>query len=105
MALGAGAVSKNFAAGTPRFHEHITVVGDGAYPAGGTPGFKAYFEDLVGAQREILAVVDQSDPSTVSRLEYDHTNDKLFARVRATGAESAVANQSGVTYRLLVLSK
>lgn len=89
----------------PIFHDLITFAGDGAYPSGGTAGFAAWFRALSGRLgATIIAVVDQSQPSTVSRLEYDHTNDKLFARVRATGAESAVADQSGVTYRLLVIS-
>ena len=89
----------------PSYVDLITVVGDGAYPAGGTPGFAALFNTLVGQTRTITGVVDQSQPSTVSALEYDFTNDKLFARVRTTGVESAVADQSAVTYRLLVLSE
>lgn len=83
---------------------HLTVVGDGAYPAGGTPAFKAQLRALLNqANFYILAVIDQSDPTTLSRLEYDHTNDRLFARVRTTGVESAVADQSAVTYRILVI--
>jgi hypothetical protein len=106
MALGAitsvKAQSKPMA---PVFHDLITVVGDGTYPAGGTAGFLASFNAAVGQTREILGVFDQSQPSTLSALEYDHTNDKLLARVRTTGVESAVADQSAVTYRLLVISR
>ena len=88
------------------FHDLITIPGDAAYPAGGSPGFLALFRGLTGrAGADILEVVDQSQPSTVSALEYDFTNDKLFARVRATGVESAVTDQSAVTYRLAVKSK
>jgi hypothetical protein len=106
MALGAITTVKTQSKPmAPVFHDLITVVGDGAYPAGGTAGFLASFRTAVGQTREILAVIDQSQPDTVSALEYDHTNDKLFARVRATGVESAVSNQSGVTYRLLVVSR
>lgn len=83
----------------------ITVVGDSAYPSGGTVGFAAAFKAAMGQNRTILGVVDQSQPSTLSALEYDFTNDKLFARVRTTGVESAVADQSLVTYRLLVISE
>ena len=90
----------------PIFHDLITVVGDSAYPAGGSTGFLAKYQALSGrAGATILGVIDQSQPSTVSALEYDHTNDKLFARVRSTGVESAVADQSAVTYRLLVIAK
>jgi hypothetical protein len=88
------------------FHDLITFAGDGAYPAGGTAGFLAWFRAMSGrAGATILAVIDQSQPDTLSVLSYDHTNDKLFARVRTTGVESAVGNQSAVTYRLLVISK
>lgn len=93
-------------ASTPTFCDFITVQGDAAYPAGGSAGFQAAFRLAIGGDsRTIMGVIDQSDPATLSRLEYDHTNDKLFARVRTTGVESAVSNQSGVTYRLLVISK
>lgn len=103
MALGAGAVSKQIPAHTQVFHELITLVGDGTYPAGGTAGFKAKFAEIVGHDREILAVIDQS--LLADAVEYDHVNDKLLVRVKASGVESAVANQSGVTYRMLVISK
>lgn len=92
-------------ASAPTFVDLITVVGDGAYPAGGTPGFAALFNTLVKQNRTIVAVHDQSQPTTLSRLEYDFTNDKLLARVRTTGVESGVADQSGVTYRLVIISK
>jgi hypothetical protein len=90
---------------TPCYVDLVTVVGDGAYASGGTAGFLALFRAAIGDQREIVGVVDQSQPDTLSALEYDFTNDKLFARVRTTGVESAVANQSAVTYRLLVISR
>lgn len=89
----------------PVYFDLITFPGDGAYPAGGTAGFLATFRAKVGDNREIVGVIDQSAPATVSALEYDFANDKLFARVRATGVESAVADQSAVTYRLLVISR
>lgn len=90
----------------PQYADLITVVGDSAYAAGGTAGFLAAFQKAMSGQaRTILGVIGCSQPNTVSELEYDFTNDKLFARVRATQAESAVTDQSAVTYRLLVLSE
>jgi len=90
----------------PLFHDLVTLVGDAAYPAGGSAGFLAKYQALTGRSgATILAVIDQSQPGTLSKLEYDHTNDKLFARVRTTGVESAVSDQSAVTYRLLVIAK
>jgi uncharacterized protein YqjF (DUF2071 family) len=90
----------------PIFHDLVTLAGDAAYASGGSAGFLAKYRALSGRKgAEILAVVDQSQPDTLSALEYDHTNDKLFARVRTTGVESAVSDQSAVTYRLLVIAK
>jgi len=89
----------------PIYGDQVTLLGDGAYPAGGTPGFLALFRAVFKDQREILCVIDQSDPASLSALEYDHVNDKLFARVRTTGVESAVGNQSAITYRLFVISR
>jgi hypothetical protein len=103
MALGAGAVVKKLEGLQPVYHEFITLVGDGAYAAGGSAGFKAKFEEVVASKRTILAVLDQS--LLADAVEYDHVNDKLLVRVKATGVESAVADQSGVTYRMLVISK
>lgn len=104
MALGVITNVKlgGFNPAAPVFHDFLTVVGDGAYPAGGTAGFKATFEAAVGASRTILAVIDQS--LLADQVEYDHVNDKLFVRVKASGVESAVANQAAVTYRMLVIS-
>lgn len=107
MALGAitriKKVGQKPSAGT--YVDLITILGDGAYPAGGTAAFLAKFQAAVGDARDIVAVIDQSQPTTLSALEYDFTNDKLFARVRTTGVESAVADQSAITYRLLIISK
>ena len=90
----------------PVVHDLVTLAGDAAYAAGGSPGFLALYQALAGRSgAAIVAVIDQSQPDTLSRLEYDHTNDKLFARVRTTGVESAVSDQSAVTYRLLVIAK
>jgi hypothetical protein len=90
----------------PIFHDLVTIPGDAAYPSGGSAGFLAKYQALAGRTGAvILAVIDQSQPATVSRLEYDHTNDKLFARVRETNVESAVSDQSAVSYRLLVIAK
>jgi hypothetical protein len=107
MSLGALAKVKNVGQvpSAPTYADLITVVGDAAYSAGGSAGFLAAFQALVGQARAIVGVQGCSDPATLSELEYDFTNDKLFARVRTTGVESAVSDQHLVTYRLLVISK
>lgn len=82
------------------------LVGDGAYPAGGSTGLLGKLQVLTKKEHlDIVGVVDQSIPSTLSALEYDHANEKLFARVRSTGVESAVGDQSAVTYQLLIWAK
>jgi hypothetical protein len=104
MALGTTALVKQIGhkQSDPTRAVFITQVGDGAYPAGGTAGFKAKVKAALGLHDlTIMAVIDQSN--LADEVEYDHVNDKLFVRVKATGVESAVANQSGVTYRMLVL--
>lgn len=106
MALGTITLVERAAAQGPLFVDRISIVGDDAYPAGGTPDFESLFQaaDSVLSGREIVAVL-ADDLNGDNALEYDHANDKLFVRVRSTGAESAVSDQSGNTYRLTVLSK
>jgi hypothetical protein len=108
MALGAITKVKKVGQkpSAPTFCDLITFPGDGAYPAGGTPGFLALLQAAFGQARTIIAVIDQTDPGVgLNFVEYDHTNDKLFMRVRTTGVESAVANQSAITYRVMVISQ
>jgi len=103
MSLGALTIVEKTQGQGPLWVIRANIVGDGAYSAGGSTGLLALVRKaLLAPGLNILAVVDQSAPSTVSRLEYDHTNEKLFARVRTTGVESAVADQSAVTYGLLI---
>lgn len=103
MALGATVKVESVAAQGPLFVDRITQVGDGAYPAGGTAAFLAKFRLAVNdPARNIMMVKDEG--ILADAVEYDHANDKLFVRVKATGVESAVANQSGVTYSMVVIS-
>jgi len=104
MALGAITVVERVASQGPVFYDRVTIVGDGAYASGGSAGFEALFRAAVGSDRTIVGLVGEFD-GTINSLEYDHANDKLFVRVRATGVESAVSDQSGNTYRALIISK
>ena len=105
MSLGALTIVERVDAVGPVFHIRATLVGDGAYSSGGSTGLLAKLKTALGDDSvNIIAVKGQSDPATLSELEYDHTNEKLFARVRTTGVESAVANQSGVTYGLYIIA-
>lgn len=105
MALGALTIVEKVDGVGPVFHIRATIVGDSAYAAGGSTGLLAALKAVLKDDNvNIISVVGQSAPSTASELEYDHTNEKLFARVRTTGAESAVADQSGVTYGLCIVA-
>ncbi len=111
MALGAITVVEQVAAQGPVFVDRVSIVGDGAYPAGGSPGFEALFQAAVAGTGEaktsgrVIVALLQDHDTELSALEYDHTADKLFARVKTTGVESAVADQSAITYIATVLSK
>lgn len=100
MALGALTVVEQVAAFGPVKFYRCTLVGDGAYPAGGSTGLLAKLQALVKQNVNILFVKDEGILADI--VEYDHPNEKLFVRVKATGVESVVANQSGVTYSLLI---
>lgn len=104
MALGTLAIVERVDGVGPVFHLRCSLVGDAAYGAGGSAGLLAALKTLLKDDGiNIFSVHDQSIPGTVSRLEYDHATDKVFARVRTTGVESAVANQSAITYGLYIV--
>jgi len=105
MALGALTLVEKVEGVGPLFIYRCNILGDGAYGAGGSTGLLAKLRTLTKqANLNIIGVIPQSLPSTVSELEYDHTNEKLFARVRTTGVESAVADQSAITYGLVIIA-
>ncbi len=100
MSLGTLTVTKKIELGNAKLIK-ATLVGDAAYAAGGTAGLLAALKSkLEDAGLGIADVKDITGPAAISKLEYDHANDKLFARVKTTGVESAVADQSAITYTL-----
>ncbi len=104
MTLGTITLLEAAAAQGPLFHDRVSIVGDDNYPAGGSPGFEALAQAAIGSGRTLVAVLPDHD-TEINLLEYDHANDKLFVRVHATGVESAVSDQSGLTYNALCISK
>lgn len=111
MALGDITILEQVAAQGPVFYDRVSIVGDGAYPAGGSVGFTALFQAAIAGAgeaplngREIVGLIPEFD-AELNSLEYDHANDKLFARVKTTGVESGVSDQSGITYNYTVISK
>lgn len=105
MSLGLLSIVDKTASVGPIVHARVTLVGDNTYPAGGSVGLLAKVRTALGAPNaKIVSVQDVSGPAvSLNRLEYDFANDKLFARVKTTQAESAVADQSATTYSLVVV--
>jgi hypothetical protein len=100
MALGTLTVVEKVAAQGPVVFARCTLVGDGTYPAGGSTGLLALLRAALKLPNaNILSIKDEG--ILADAVEYDHANEKLFVRVKATGIESAVGNQSGVTYSLV----
>ena len=103
MALGAMTLVEKVEGQGPVIIARVNQVGDGAYSAGGSTGVLAKLQALLGRAVDIISVKDEGILADIA--EYDHANEKLFIRVKATGVESAVANQSGVTYALVITCK
>lgn len=108
MPLGAATINNQGgkAPSSPVFVDDISFAGDSSYPTGGTAAFQAFFRAIAGIkeQRTVLAVIDIGNLATDYPL-YDKANDKLMNFVRTTGVEVAnTTNQSGKTFRLLVIS-
>lgn len=101
MALGALTIVEQANSPGPVKNYRVTIVGDGAYPSGGSTGLLAKLQAAAnGEALNIISCRGCSAPGTTSELEYDHTNEKLYARVRTTGVQSDVSDQSGITYAL-----
>lgn len=116
MSLGALTIVKSIELGNAKLVS-ATLVGDSAYPSGGSSGLLAKVRAALGdGYTQILSV--QNEHNADARLEYippvfttagDPTTavasgDKLFVRVPSTGAESAVSDQSGTTYNLTLIA-
>ena len=110
MALGTiTAVAKSQVSGLN--HDRIAFAGDGAYPAGGTPGFQALVRTALAKGNVTILQVLAEDTGGYP-VAYDVTNDKLKVfygdnNNAADGPliENATANLSAVTFKLLVISK
>lgn len=90
--------------------DEIHFPGDGAYPAGGTPGFEALVRaKLVAGNVDVIAII-QIDASGYV-LRYDKANDKLMVFESDNGGadgplqQTTTADLSGTTFRVIVLSR
>jgi len=113
MAIGTMTlVSKDAAAASaPIYLDRITLVGDGAYPTGGSVGVAAALQALTKDQRTILAVFNIALNGGYPVI-WDADAGKLIVMNSGGGAAKDVpteidnaSNLSGVTFELLVLSK
>jgi hypothetical protein len=100
----------------PTYHLDITLVGDGAYPTGGTAGFAALVQaaaktagiKVVIEKANILGLIEIDTKGYL--LSYDKTDDKLIVRyfdynAGSDGAAIEVPNAtdlSAVTFRFSV---
>jgi hypothetical protein len=101
-------VSNNAAAAQgPIFWDTVTLVGDSAYPTGGSAGLQTKLQTLRGDSRVIVAVHVLDGFGNV--LNYDAINDKLKVYIQDSGgALGEVANAtdlSGTTFKLVIQSK
>lgn len=102
MPIGAAVTLGRFSHDSrPAFMDILQFTGDNAYPAGGTPNFRAYAQQAVGRGRlDIIAVLALD--AAGHTVYYDRLTDML--RVFAPGGAEATGNLSGTTFRVLVIS-
>ncbi len=110
MSLGAMTKSAGVGEGpsAPTFLDLLQFVGDDNYTTGGTVGFQALVQTLVGDSREVLAVAAQDCGGFV--VAYDKATDALIVYEAAADGNPLDeigngSNQSGVTYNVLVFSR
>ena len=89
--------------------------GDGAYVAGGTPGFNASVRAAIKAAHAAASDANVRGEENVSVMyvvpvqagvyvpSYDYDNDTLFVYDNSTDLESVVANMSGTTFELVAI--
>lgn len=107
MALGTLTGVSAAAAQGPIFIDTVTLVGDSAYPTGGSTGLQAKLQTLRGDGR-VIVFVNVADASG-NVLVYNSTNEKLIVYQQDAGgalAEPANATDlSGTTFKLVIVSK
>jgi hypothetical protein len=103
MALGSITVLEVTAGDGPLRMDLLQFAGDGAYPTGGTPNFQAAVRAALGKGRvEIVAVIGQLCGGRT--VYYDKAADKLLV-YSGTSEVANASDQSGVTFRLVAISK
>lgn len=107
MALGAMVSISAAAAQGPIFFDTVSVVGDGAYPTGGSTGLQAKLQALRGDGRVIIEAAAVVGSGNV--IEYDATSDHLRSYIQDAGGQLAevgnAVDMSATTFKLVITSK
>lgn len=88
----------------PNFHQRVSIVGDGAYPTGGTTGFAALLNAALKSNPTILQVAGYGfTAGAITHIaQYDATNDTLKVFVLAGTEVVDTTDLSAVTFDLVV---
>jgi hypothetical protein len=103
MALGAMIGVNAAAAQGPIFFDTVTLVGDGAYPTGGSTGLQAKLQTLRGDGRVIIEV--QVNFAAGYEVRYDPLTDVLMVYSGAGVEVTNATDLSGTTFKLTIKSK
>ena len=109
MAFGTFTVNKRYGtSGSSLVHYDVSIVGDDAYPAGGTATAEALIRagiegaDGLAGSLSNLSLISVVSLSVSNEMPvYDAGNDKLYVKQISDGAQVS-GDQSGTTYRLHV---
>jgi hypothetical protein len=103
MAVGAATVLGRYSHDSrPGMMDVLQFAGDNAYPAGGSPNFRAFVRQAVArGSLDIIAVLPLDTAGY--GVFYDQATDRLRITAPGGGAE-ATGDLSGTTFRVLVIS-
>lgn len=109
MALGAlTSISQNILPSGPAFIDRCSLVGDSAYPTGGTAGLQAALRALRKDQRTIVSVHMYSSTTLARIVRFDPATGLLKAITYAAAPPVEVTNATDIsadTYLLEIVSQ
>ncbi|RTL30300.1 MAG: hypothetical protein EKK55_02175 [Rhodocyclaceae bacterium] len=105
MSLGALTVIEKADSSVSQNQVAFTLVGDGAYPAGGTPGFEAFVQEKLGKTLTLVAAHGMSLGAVAILAWYDFVNDKLCLRNLTDGADATPGSFAAETFQIVATYK